>query len=70
MAANLFVRELPATYLRRAPVHSGYILSSRGERDGNLPSRQILFLLFAPKGLLFFYLARCQGDIPSQLKHY
>eukprot|EP00962_Isochrysis_galbana_P059242 scaffold32690_cov107-Isochrysis_galbana.AAC.4 len=24
MAANLFVRELPATYLRPAPVHSGY----------------------------------------------
>eukprot|EP00962_Isochrysis_galbana_P051043 scaffold22398_cov102-Isochrysis_galbana.AAC.2 len=50
LPANLFVRELPATIRDLLPSTAAIEQQRRTRRQ---PSRQILFLLFAPKGLFF-----------------
>eukprot|EP00962_Isochrysis_galbana_P056801 scaffold28931_cov107-Isochrysis_galbana.AAC.2 len=70
MAANLFVRELAPPPQRSATCSCPQrLLSSRGDNAAETFTPNFVFAVRAERDFVF-YLARCQGETPSQPKHY
>eukprot|EP00962_Isochrysis_galbana_P018657 scaffold5382_cov114-Isochrysis_galbana.AAC.1 len=69
MAANLIVRELPAMICDLLPSTAAIEQQRRTRRQPTF-APNFVFAVRAEQRCFVFYLARCQGDTPSQPKHY